>query len=247
MASPPFSIAETVPADDAIVSAFPGTERTFRDVVESWLLLISNTAGYTRHPALTTAARDAETAWSVANSIYNTTLGKFQILTAADADVWLSIGPEFPSGTRMAFQQTSAPTGWTKVSDAAYNDAAFRSVTGSVTPTGGTVAFTTAFASQAVAGTISGTAITEAQMPAHTHFIANTDTNSTQLSASLKAALVGTFGGDDFRYQLAGTATAATIGLTSSAGSSATHDHTLSGTAINLAVKYVDFIVAQKD
>lgn len=45
MASPPFSIAETIPADNDIVSQFPLTERTFRDVVESWLLINHNING----------------------------------------------------------------------------------------------------------------------------------------------------------------------------------------------------------
>lgn len=45
MASPPFSIAETIPADDDFASQFPGTERTFRDIVESWLLVEGNTSG----------------------------------------------------------------------------------------------------------------------------------------------------------------------------------------------------------
>lgn len=45
MASPPFSIAETVPEDDDIVSQFPALDRTFRDVVESWLLVGHDTSG----------------------------------------------------------------------------------------------------------------------------------------------------------------------------------------------------------
>lgn len=45
MASPPFSIAETVPGDSDFASQFPGTERTFRDIVESWLLINHNVQG----------------------------------------------------------------------------------------------------------------------------------------------------------------------------------------------------------
>jgi hypothetical protein len=51
----------------------------------------------------------------------------------------------FPSGTRMIFQQTSAPSGWTKdTSDT--NQRALRVVSGTA-GSGGSVAFTTAFAS----------------------------------------------------------------------------------------------------
>ncbi len=66
-------------------------------------------------------------------------------------------GP-FPSGTVMLFRQTSAPTGWTK-DTTNFNDSALRVVTGAVS-SGGTVGFTTAFASQSVSGTISSTTAT---------------------------------------------------------------------------------------
>lgn len=52
-------------------------------------------------------------------------------------------GDTFPSGTSMLFQQTAAPTGWTK--QTTHNDKALRVVTGTV-GTGGSLAFTTAFA-----------------------------------------------------------------------------------------------------
>jgi hypothetical protein len=52
---------------------------------------------------------------------------------------WVAIGPEFPAGTRMVFQQTTAPAGWTKVTDAAYEDAVMLLTTGTVA-TAGTIA-----------------------------------------------------------------------------------------------------------
>jgi hypothetical protein len=52
----------------------------------------------------------------------------------------------------MLFQQTTAPTGWTKETSATYNDAALRFTTGTV-GTGGTDAFSTIFsASESTAG-----------------------------------------------------------------------------------------------
>lgn len=62
---------------------------------------------------------------------------------------------EFSTGTRMIFGQTTAPTGWTK-DTTNYNDHALRVVTGSAS-TGGTVDFTTAFASQTPSGNVATT------------------------------------------------------------------------------------------
>lgn len=59
----------------------------------------------------------------------------------------------FPSGTRMMFAQTNAPTGWTKDTSAIVNNSALRVVTGTA-GTGGTVNFSAAFTSQAVTGTL---------------------------------------------------------------------------------------------
>lgn len=65
---------------------------------------------------------------------------------------------EFPTGTRMLFGQTTAPTGWTK-DTTNFNNHALRVVTGTAS-TGGTVDFTTAFASQTPTGTVTVTANT---------------------------------------------------------------------------------------
>ena len=78
-------------------------------------------------------------------------------------------GAAFPSGTRMSFQQTSAPTGWTKDTTAAINDSILRLVTGTVT-TGGTTAFSTWNAVTATGATTLSTA----QIPSHTHTYNNT-------------------------------------------------------------------------
>jgi hypothetical protein len=96
----------------------------------------------------------------------------------------------FPSGTSMLFQQTAAPTGWTK--QTTHNDKSLRIVSGTV-GTGGSVAFSTAMATPAVAGgsvsgdpasnlavsagnlavsmsgNISSTTLSVNQIPSHTH------------------------------------------------------------------------------
>lgn len=57
----------------------------------------------------------------------------------------------FASGTVMMFVQTAAPTGWTK--STTHNDKALRVVSGTAS-SGGSSAFTTAFATPAVTGTV---------------------------------------------------------------------------------------------
>jgi hypothetical protein len=73
-------------------------------------------------------------------------------------------GTTIPAGTRMLFQQTTAPTGFTKDTTAAINDSMLRLVTGTVT-SGGTTAFSTWSAVTATGATTLDTS----QIPNHTH------------------------------------------------------------------------------
>lgn len=92
----------------------------------------------------------------------------------------------FDSGTKMIFNQTSSPTGWTK-DTASNDDSALRVTTGTV-GTGGSSGFATAMATPSVSGTvgltgdlaagnlavsisgsISSTTLTESQIPSHFH------------------------------------------------------------------------------
>ena len=134
-----------------------------------------------------------------------------------------------PSGTRMIFAQSSAPTGWTK--DTTHNDKALR-VVSCTAGSGGSVAFTTAFAVKTVSGTVGGTALTIAQMPAHTHTIQSYRTSSAR----------GDSGALD---SFTGTATASYP--TASQGSGDTHTHALTIDSVALSVSYVDVIIAAKD
>jgi len=161
----------------------------------------------------------------------------------------------FPSGTKMLFQQTAAPTGWTK--DTTHNDKALRITSGSVS-TGGSVAFETAFASHTPAGSVSvsiaGTALTEAQLPSHKH------AQGVSFASGLSASQGWTtrFGSDNNTgvftrsAQYGSPPTNDDYPFTSSVGSGDEHTHgvdtaTFSGTAINLDVSYVDVIIATKD
>ena len=152
----------------------------------------------------------------------------------------------FESGTKMLFQQTAAPSGWTK--DTTNNDdSAIRITTGTV-GTGGNVAFTTAFVTVASSGTISNsitgnvgnTTLTIAQIPAHTHY--------NDFSGGFNG-LTGSGGSPGYISSTQGRQSGSTGGGQShnhSAGSLAVSS-TFTGNSTNLDVKYVDVIVATKD
>jgi len=138
-----------------------------------------------------------------------------------------SVPAPFASGTAMLFVQTSAPTGWTK--STAHDNNALRIVSGAAS-SGGSVAFTTAFASQAVSGVVGDTTLTINQIPAHTHsytYYRGPAQGETTSASQLANTLVN--------------------GTTGSTGGGLSHTHTFTGTAINLAVSYVDVIIATKD
>lgn len=135
------------------------------------------------------------------------------------------------SATVLLFQQTASPTGWTK--STTHNDKALRVVSGAAS-SGGSVAFSSAFASQSVSGTVGSTTLTTTQMPSHSHstsipygHTAN-PVNDGRLSTSTNVQ-------SNFNYG------------SSSAGGDGSHNHGFTGTAINLAVNYVDVILASKD
>lgn len=156
---------------------------------------------------------------------------------------WAAIAG-FPSGTVMLFAQTSAPTGWTK-DTTNFNNSALRVVTGSVV-NGGSVDFTTAFASQTPSGSVSintsglsagATTLSTSQIPSHTHTIGSAgDGSESPLSARYGANPTATYnsgstgGGNSHSHSMSGSATGS-----------------FTGNAINLAVKYVDVIRATKD
>ena len=151
----------------------------------------------------------------------------------------------FASGTAMLFAQTAAPTGWTK--STTHNNKALRVVSGAAS-SGGSVDFTTAFSSQAVSGTVGDTTLTTSQIPSHSHFVAISGTSGTPISSSNTLTSSGNQDPSGYQnYALSGGAGTATLGNSSSTGGGTSHTHTFTGTAINLAVSYVDVIIATKN
>lgn len=134
----------------------------------------------------------------------------------------------FPAGTLMLFQQTSAPTGWTK--QTTHNDKALRVVSGTAS-SGGSVGFSTAMATPAVdtSGLSAGaTTLATTQIPSHAH--------------SYTSPAYGGANGSSVQY-------ANTTGdTTGAAGGGGSHTHSLSGSATaTINVQYVDLIIASKN
>lgn len=177
-------------------------------------------------PSGTTAARPA--APSAGMMRYNSTTS---LIEAYLSGAWQSF-ESFPSGTKMLFQQTSAPTGWTK--DTTHNDKALRVVSGSV-GAGGSLAFSAAFTSRTsnavtVTGTVGNTTLTVDQIPSHSHTFATGGSGS--------GFTVNTAGGS-------GTLS------TSSTGGGQSHTHSFTGGShshtLDMTVQYVDLIIATKN
>lgn len=178
----------------------------------------------------------------------------------------------FPSGTLMLFQQTAAPTGWTK--QTTHNDKALRVVSGTVS-SGGSSAFSTAMATPTVTGTvgisgapavgnlsvsvsgnIGSTTLSTSQIPSHKHgHYYGQNNNSSRANSYFRQNESGSS-----QIQAANNVQSVSVG----GGGSHNHGHNLSGnmsgspSAGNLAgslssataainVQYVDLIIAAKD
>ena len=171
----------------------------------------------------------------------------------------------FTSGTLMLFEQTAAPTGWTKQST--HNNKALRVVSGTAS-SGGTDVFTTAFGTPSVSGTvgisgapvvgnlavsvsgnIADTTLTTNQIPSHSHSYQKAVTtyqgqySDTVASGvgyqSVSTGTTGNSGAHNHGHNLAGSMTGAP-GVGNLAGS-------LSSATAAINVQYVDLIIASKD
>lgn len=194
---------------------------------------------YVPGQTLKIASTASPTNWMVGDVLsYNTGTGLLSVAAqykqgSGTFAAWtISLSPPvpvtIPSGSKTVWFQAAAPTGWTQ--DTTHNDKALRIVSGAGGGTGGSVAFATAFASKAVTGTNSPVTLDNTNIPAHTHTYERAFTGS------------GNGLGGSSPYITVGSVTAS-----GSYGSSGAHNHAFTGTAINLAVQYVDMIIATKD
>lgn len=176
----------------------------------------------------------------------------------------------FPSGTVMVFKQTSAPTGWTKITTD--DDAAIRIVSGTV-GSGGSSGLSTALATPSVSGTVTtsvanttaggsianttaggsvgNASLATNQIPSHNHGITFYNNNG-----NTGFNPYGSLSGSAFNYNTGATGGGAAHGHTFTGTA---HNHTFTGTAHNhtatstlssstasINVKYVDVIAASK-
>ena len=137
-------------------------------------------------------------------------------------------GTTIPSGTKMVFQQTSAPTGFTKITSSIENKA-LRVTTGTV-GSGGSNGFTTAFNSSisTSGGSVSNHTLSISQIPAHNHSISTRQDPSGQQSVRMSD-------------------NPTTTKNTNNTGGGGSHNHGFTNPSLNLDVQYVDVIIASKD
>jgi len=177
-----------------------------------------------------------------------------------------NLADAFPSGTKLLFNQTTAPTGWVK--DTTHDNKALRVVSGTA-GTGGSIAFTTAFASQ----NVGDTTLTASQIPSHTHTFSGSGTTGNAGShthsitdpshshGNVPAQITDLDRGGSsslFSIDNISNTNSATTGISINAVDDHAHSVSISGTTgalggstahshtINLAVQYVDVIICTK-
>ena len=155
-----------------------------------------------------------------------------QVLVSDGGDLAWGAAPGFASGTLMLFQQTAAPTGWTK--QTTHNNKSLRVVSGTAS-SGGATAFTSVFGSSNTTG---ARTLSTAQLAGHSHNIDDQDQAGSSLYRDQGS------GTSRAHFDLLGSGINSTSGRwsTESAGSGSSHNHTLS-----LNLQYVDLIIARKD
>ena len=217
-----------------------------------------------------------------------------KVATTAYVTTAIGNADAFPSGTKMLFQQTAAPTGWTKVTSGVDNKA-LRVVSGTA-GSGGSNAFSNTLASRSITanadnttitgnvsvanatqggnvsvsianasagGTVNSHTLTTSQMPSHSHSGNSGNYGggvyryaiNTYRDQGLSANTSNTGGGGAHNHGFTGSAHThnANASFTGAAHThnatftAAAHNHSISVTNLDLAVQYLDVIIASKD
>ena len=136
----------------------------------------------------------------------------------------------------MLFNQSSAPTGWTK--STVHNNKALRVVSGN-TSSGGGNGFTTAFNSSFATsgGSVSNHTLTTSQMPSHNH-------GMQQRNAGLGCGVNASYTGIPGTFGCGNNSTGFN---TFNTGGGNAHNHGFTNPSLNLNVAYIDVIVASKN
>lgn len=155
--------------------------------------------------------------------------------------------PSIASGSISIFKMASTPPGWTQITT--YNDYALR-ITNSTVGTVSAQSFTTCFTNRTVSGTatytatVGGTTLSTAQIASHSHTVGGVGSTAGSSYSN------GGFTGNSLAAGI--SSSPASMG---SAGGGSGHTHTatgpspvpFSGSTFNMAIKYVDVIIAQRN
>lgn len=159
----------------------------------------------------------------------------------------------FVAGTKMLFQQTAAPTGWTK--QTTHDNKALRVVTGTAS-SGGSNTFSGVFntavpvsgtsnnSTVTISGSTAGHALTQAQLPSYT--LTPSQRAKTEDKGTLNRGS-SSGGGASYEYldiPSGGSDQAHSHGAGTLAGDNHSHTYTSN---LELNVQYVDLIIAAKD
>ena len=234
----------------------------------------------------------------IANGVTTTTQAQSdnttKLATTAYVRTAITNASPFPSGTKMLFQQTNAPTGWTKETSGVDNKA-LRVVSGTA-GSGGTNAFSNTLADRSITANADNTTMTgnvavanETQGGNVSVTIANASTGGTvnnhtlsinQIPSHAHGLVSGNFGGSTRRPAVNNYRNSGYNSNTNNAGGSGSHSHGFTGgshshnvnasftgaahnhnatftaaahnhsinvTNLDLAVQYLDVIIAAKD
>ena len=163
------------------------------------------------------------------------TSGQVLTSTGSGTPAWATVSA-FPSGTRMAFQQSSAPTGWTQDTTVT-GDSLMRIINSGTAGSGGSTAFST-FNSQTVVGS---TTLTSAQIPSHTHSVTDPGHNHTYTTYANQLPQTGSSTNCWYGTSTANTGTSFTGISIQNTGGGGSHNH-----SITTSIYYYDFIIAVK-
>ena len=214
--------ATTLAANNVLLGNGTSALQTVAPGTSGNLLTSNGTTWASSAPAASVTSLTAGTGISVSASTGAVTITNTQVI--------------IPAGTNMLFFQAAAPTGWTQYTLS--DNRALRVVGGTGGGTGGSIAFSTMFTG---AYPVGSTAITEAQMPSHTHNVADPGHFHT-IPAGGDSNVGGVQGtGSGLAPSNPSTSTVATGITIDATGSSQGHNHTIP------ALAYADVIICTKN
>ena len=156
-----------------------------------------------------------------------------------------------PSGSRMLFQQSAAPTGWTK--DTSRNNRALRLVSGNVGDGGGN-SFTGVFNGTVTtnSGSVHSHTLSTAQIPAHFHYVFRSGNHGQNQNGSNLSSnnYPGSGSGRSNLYEgynISRSNSQPNVGRSQEIGSSQGHSHGFTNPQFNLNVLYTDVIICTKN